>query len=98
MADANQQMEVEDGGKGKRKAPEPSAGEGLPESGWTAQQVADWLKEKGYEEFFPALVGKTNGEELLGLTKEDLEKYSTLPIKGTFLFNKLHPAVDKPGT
>ena len=93
MAD-EKELKMEVGDKGKRKAPEPSAGEGLPESGWTAQQVADWLRSSKYASMKDALQG-VDGEMLLGLTKEDLERYGKPPAMGAALYNELHPAVDE---
>lgn len=89
-------MEAED--KGKRKAPEPSAGEGLSESRWTAQQVADWLKANGYLPAMKKLAGEANGEDLLGYTEAQLVELSTSEAKVMALYNKLHPAEDARGT
>ena len=96
MAD-EKELKMEVGDKGKRKAPEPSAGEGLPESGWTAQQVADWLRSSKYASMKDALQG-VDGEMLLGLTEAQLKEFSKPPAIGAALYNKLHPAEDERGT
>ena len=98
MAD-EKELKMEVGDKGKRKAPEPSAGEGLPESGWTAQQVADWLRNNGYLPAMNELVeGEVNGKDLLGFTEAQLKEYSTSKPKASALYNELHPAEDERGT
>ena len=94
MADANQQMGVEDNRKGKRKAAEPDElplGDRLPTREWTAQQVADWLSSSGYAGVKDALQG-VNGEMLLDFSEEQLSKLGML---GVALYNKLHPAVEE---
>ena len=83
---------------GKRKAPEPSepsAGEGLPESGWTKEQVADWLRSSDYAGMQDALQG-VNGKMLLGFSEEQLK--GSGGMVGVALYNQLHPAEDERGT
>ena len=83
---------------GKRKAPEPSepsAGEGLPESKWTKEQVAQWLGENGFEALKDVLA-PLDGMLLLELTEARLKEYGG--ILGAALFDKLHPAEEAPGT
>lgn len=73
----------------KRKAREPATSSGrLPDNTWTAQQVADWLDDNGY---LPAMeLAGVDGEELLGLTKEDLKELSKSPAIAMALYNTLH--------
>ena len=78
----------------KRKAPEPATSSGLPDNTWTVQQVTEWLENNGYLPAMSELTG-VNGKALLGLTKEDLERYGKPPAMGAALYNELHPAVDE---
>ena len=72
-------------------------GKGLPKSGWTKEQVANWLGNNKYLPAMQKLVGKENGKDLLDLNKAQLMKLSTSEVKTIALFNKLHFAIDKLG-